>query len=455
MWWEELSLFYKIKFIVLAFGVCCVILYVLSFLISAISQILANKKPVNNKTYKIDENEIQKRYQLAKEYSENKEWKKAIWECTVLIKTYPENLDLLYTRADFYNNDGQYDNAVNDYKTILKINPAETVKLKLLAENHMTNKQYNNAIRLLTVLLELEPQDIELLYLRADNYIKASDFTNAVYDYLKIIAVNNKEADAYMQVVSIYNSTSNYQATKDILKQAIKVLPDNEKIRNAYKHILSILSDTDLEKQAQKHVEQEEWEQAISDFSKLIKLYPEEVEYLYARASIYSAIGNLASAIHDYMKITEIDANEVNAYLFMADIYNFVQQYEGTKQVLELALAVRPNDEKIKQAYNEVLNILSEENTLEEEPQANQEQTYKCKINLINCTKEEIQSLDSFNNDEITQKFIELRNSGKIWYDMDSFAMDFELQPHQIIEIQDRLIFPPKPKNKIGRKLDI
>lgn len=414
MWWEELSLFYKIKFIVLAFGVCCVILYVLSFLISAISQILANKKPVNNKAYKIDENEIQKRYQLLKEYAENNEWKKAIWECTVLIKTYPENLDLLYTRADFYNNDGQYDNAVNDYKTILKINPAETVKLKLLAENHMTNKQYNNAIRLLTVLLELEPQDIELLYLRADNYIKAIDFTNAVYDYLKIIAVNNKEADAYMQVVSIYNSTGNYQATRDILKQAIKVLPDNEKIRNTYKHILSILSDTDLEKQAQKHVEQEEWEQAISDFSKLIKLYPEEVEYLYARASIYSAIGNLASAIYDYMKITEINAREVNAYLYMANIYYYVQQYEGTKQVLELALAVRPNDEEIKQAYDEILEILSHEKA-DKTSKTPQEQKTKTNITL--------EEIDSF----------------------------FETDD----EAKEKVIFPQKFINKLGRKIDI
>lgn len=76
------------------------------------------------------------------------------------------------------------------------------------------------------------------------------------------------------------------------------------------------------------------------------------------------------------------------------------------------------------------------------------------KINIENCTIEEIQSLECFDNN-MEKKFIELRNSGKMWYDINSFAMDFELQPHQIVEIQDLLIFPPKPKTKIGRKLDI
>ena len=383
---------------------------------------------------------------------------KAIWECTALIKAYPESLDLLYTRADLYNNDGQNENSVNDYKKILKINPNEIEILKAMAKKSSANRQYQSAMIILTAILETESQDIDLLYLRADSYIKNNDFKNAVYDYLKIIAINNKESDAYMQLVSIYNSTGSYQATKDILKQAIEVLPDNEKINNAYKHILSILPDTHLEEQAQRHLEQEEWEQAISDFSELIKLNPKKIEYFYARASAYSAVGNLGSAIRDYMKITEINPHEVDAYLFSAEIYNYVQQYESTKQVLELALICRPNDENIKQAYNEVIEILSQE--VPQQPDfidnvQNSSNTIPLqKINIENCTIEEIQSLECFDNN-MEKKFIELRNSGKMWYDINSFAMDFELQPHQIVEIQDLLIFPPKPKTKIGRKLDI
>lgn len=75
------------------------------------------------------------------------------------------------------------------------------------------------------------------------------------------------------------------------------------------------------------------------------------------------------------------------------------------------------------------------------------------KINLQNCTVEDLLTIDGFNLSKAT-KFLKDRVNGKIYYDIDTFAEAFGLQPHQIIEIQDRIIFPPKPINKIGRKID-
>ena len=43
-----------------------------------------------------------------------------------------------------------------------------------------------------------------------------------------------------------------------------------------------------------------------------------------------------------------------------------------------------------------------------------------------------------------------------MWYDIDSFVQDFDLQPHEMVLIQDRLVFPPKPRAKTGnRKVDL
>ena len=75
-------------------------------------------------------------------------------------------------------------------------------------------------------------------------------------------------------------------------------------------------------------------------------------------------------------------------------------------------------------------------------------------IDIEICTKEEIQTLDGFNVEK-AEIFIQERTNGKMWYDMDSFVQDFELQPHEMVMIQDRIKFPEKPKNKYGRKIDI
>ena len=41
------------------------------------------------------------------------------------------------------------------------------------------------------------------------------------------------------------------------------------------------------------------------------------------------------------------------------------------------------------------------------------------------------------------------------WYDIESFAKHFNLQPHEQILLADRLIFPLKPHIKQGRTVDL
>jgi hypothetical protein len=76
------------------------------------------------------------------------------------------------------------------------------------------------------------------------------------------------------------------------------------------------------------------------------------------------------------------------------------------------------------------------------------------KINLESCSKNDLLTIDGF-DEEKAKRFIKDRKEGKIYYDIDTFVSDFGLQPHQMIEVQDRLIFPPKPKNKMGRRIEI
>ena len=75
------------------------------------------------------------------------------------------------------------------------------------------------------------------------------------------------------------------------------------------------------------------------------------------------------------------------------------------------------------------------------------------KIKLESCSKADLLTIDGF-DEEKADKFIQERDNGKIYYDIDNFVFDYGLMPHQMIEIQERLVFSPKPKNKMGRKID-
>lgn len=93
------------------------------------------------------------------------------------------------------------------------------------------------------------------------------------------------------------------------------------------------------------------------------------------------------------------------------------------------------------------------QNNLTELNQTNGFKKSNKKINLQNCNKEDLLIIDGFDSAK-AEKFIMDRANDKIYYDLETFAEAFGLQPHQMIEVQDRIIFPPKPINKIGRKID-
>lgn len=93
------------------------------------------------------------------------------------------------------------------------------------------------------------------------------------------------------------------------------------------------------------------------------------------------------------------------------------------------------------------------QNNLTESNQTNGLKKNNKKINLQNCNKEDLLTIDGFDSNK-ADNFISDRDKGKIYYDMEIFANIFGLQPHQMLDIQDRIIFPKKPNVKQGRKLD-
>ncbi len=77
----------------------------------------------------------------------------------------------------------------------------------------------------------------------------------------------------------------------------------------------------------------------------------------------------------------------------------------------------------------------------------------KSRINLETCSKEELLTLPGF-NEEKAKRFISERNSGVRYYDINSFVLNYQIQPHEMLEIQNKLIFSIKPVPKKGRKID-
>lgn len=115
----------------------------------------------------------------------------------------------------------------------------------------------------------------------------------------------------------------------------------------------------------------------------------------------------------------------------------------------------------IQDEITDELLVLNRKTTPEKHTQQNQtnqkiKSTPKSsnkKINLQSCTEDDLLTLDGFDVAK-AKMFIKERIKGKVYYDIETFATDFNLQPHQVLSIQDRLIFARRVTPKRGRTIE-
>jgi tetratricopeptide (TPR) repeat protein len=90
------------------------------------------------------------------------------------------------------------------------------------------------------------------------------------------------------------------------------------------------------------YAERHEYDRSISEFSKVIEIYPEDGEGYYRRGNAYSAEGQLDPAISDYTKVLEINPKEAGAYNNRGNAYRRNQQYAQAISDYTKALEIDP-----------------------------------------------------------------------------------------------------------------
>ncbi len=126
----------------------------------------------------------------------------------------------------------------------------------------------------------------------------------------------------------VYLLTENYDAARADLSKAIALDPNDEE---AYKlrHVLSQLQNKNNE--------------AISDFSTLIRLKPDNAFYYAGRAALYAQAGQTAAAIADYTKAAGIETNYQTEFrIRRGDLYLEQKNYRAAISDYNAAIEEMP-----------------------------------------------------------------------------------------------------------------
>lgn len=204
-------------------------------------------------------------------------------------------------------NTGDYQGAINDYTEALNSNPNYLDAYTYIANAYvMKSADYKTAIIYLNKALELSPYNESLKEIKAIAYLRrgtkkmdSGDNQGAVSDFMDAIDTNPFCQEAYAKVATAFTNLGNKSLSEQYGNKALKMKDDIKKRNEAKIYYTDAL----------KKYELQNYQEAITDFTKAISVYPEYFEVYNDRGTAYSRLNRNNKAIADYKKALEINPN--------------------------------------------------------------------------------------------------------------------------------------------------
>lgn len=317
------------------------------------------------------ENKIKNKYDIA------------IENYTKALKINPNDANSYYNRANIYYVLGDYETAIKDYSKAIDIGPDNPgfYNNRAISESEKNNI-YESSIKDYTKAIELRPNYVEAYYNRGIAYINLSLYKESIKDFDKVIQLAPEIAGAYYYRGNAYFNGMEYEkAVKDYTK-LIELKSDYQKAYNNRGSAYAILKEytkavNDFTKlidlspndgdaytyraNAYFYLGQPEaFVLAIKDYTKVLELKNDTKVYL-NRGSCYANIGKYNEAISDYSKYIEIYPGEANPYYYRALAY--IEKNDKDKSAVDLKKACEMGEslacgteEKNKEPESTIIN---------------------------------------------------------------------------------------------------
>jgi len=151
------------------------------------------------------------------------------------FKPYYSNSALVLYRL------GDNDAAIKNYDQAISLDaddkeePHHYYVYYLESQAYLKKTDYTNAIGYLNKCMALNPKFIDGFFTRAEVYKKTSQFQSAISDYTKVLQVDNNNVNALHSRGKCYLELGNYSAAIGDLRQAAKLAPNDDDIKNLLK----------------------------------------------------------------------------------------------------------------------------------------------------------------------------------------------------------------------------
>lgn len=284
---------------------------------------------------------------LASLYIDTGNFEGAIGIYDRIIAKNKNDLAPYFYKAEAYKKMGNNRGAIGEYRKILGIAP-DNDEAKDAIANVVAGLTGDKLVNYLREDADLDPYNAEKQYLAAYELHKNKNYQEAINYYKKVIALNPKKAEAYVNIAQIYRAQGDNTKAKNAISHGLSNLPDN-------KELLAVSNDIEQEAAAAVYTkaselfENKDYEGALKQYFS-IKLQTPEV--LFAIASCYYELNQNEKAAEYFEKLIQKNPKDTKALYFAASSYLNLENNEKAKECLNKILAIEPNNK-------EALDVLS------------------------------------------------------------------------------------------------
>ncbi len=240
------------------------------------------------------------------------------------IKFSSYNLEAFLKRGYALMRKGEFDQAIKDLNRAVELNPKDARGFSYRGELYAEQANYEKSIKDFTEAIKLSPDDECLYYSRARSYSYNNQRNLAFEDSKKTIELNPQYINGYYSRGSDYlnlgyrnEAIEDWKAGSKILAKEIEKQPNKGCI--FYNYILKSLFDT---------LSGEGIPKALESLNKSIEIKSDYYLSYYYRGITYHFLKNYQSAIIDFDKAIKLNPNFAEIYKIRAETYNKIGENE-------------------------------------------------------------------------------------------------------------------------------
>lgn len=225
-------------------------------------------------------------------FYENNGYDEAIRDMNKALSLDSTNVDYLHLLADVYLDYFKSRQALKTMERAAELYPERIPTLLKLSEFQMILRQYEESMKTIDRILKLDPQNAEAYFMFGMNFKELGDTVRSINSFQKAVELNSELIDGWINLGQLYAAIGDPLAMR-YFDNAIRVAPDN-------------------------------------------------ITALHARADYLSDIGQLPEAIEMYRRIVRVDQQYEDAYFNSGLIYLDMDSVEQARQQFDLAVKTSP-----------------------------------------------------------------------------------------------------------------